>query len=372
MNAVLEKKQPPVLFRQSHVNTGQLTRTSILHIGNFLSAQGVSRQFVEELADRMQSHGWTVYRTSFVFFRLGRLLNMVFTILFERKKFRVAHVAVFSGRAFLWALASVSILRLLGKPFVLSLHGGNLPDFLRRWPGPVRWLVSSATAVTCPSRYLLERFKGIRPDIRLIPNPVELSGCEYRLRKQPEPSIVWLRAFHRVYNPSLVPKVLKVLLPEFPGLRVSMIGSDRGDGSLQETKSVAGELGVIGHIRFVDKVPKSDVPKWLNTGDILLNTPNIDNTPTSVIEAMACGLCVVSTNVGGLPYLLANEDDALLVPPDDPQQMACAIRRVLREPGLAARLSRNGRTKVEQFDWPIIFPQWEFLFKLCAQAESAS
>ncbi|MBA3257451.1 MAG: glycosyltransferase family 4 protein, partial [Pyrinomonadaceae bacterium] len=94
---------------------------------------------------------------------------------------------------------------------------------------------------------------------------------------------------------------------------------------------------------------------------------NVDNAPVSVLESMACGLCVVSTNVGGIPYLLKHEEDALLVPPDDAQAMAAAVRRIYSEPGLAERLSRKGRAKVEQFDWSAILPQWEALLSAVAE-----
>lgn len=141
-----------------------------------------------------------------------------------------------------------------------------------------------------------------------------------------------------------------------------MVGPDKGDGSLQKMILLAEQLKVVQLIKVVPGVPKDQVPFYLNIGDIFINTTNIDNTPVSVIEAMACGLCVVSTNVGGLPYLLQNEVDALLVPPDDPEAMASAIQRILNEPDLAARLSINARIKAEQFDWSIILPQWENIF----------
>jgi glycosyltransferase involved in cell wall biosynthesis len=115
-------------------------------------------------------------------------------------------------------------------------------------------------------------------------------------------------------------------------------------------------------------VPKTQVPTVLNSGDIFLNTANVDNTPVSVIEAMACGLCVVSTNIGGLPHLLADEQDSLLVQPDDQAVMATAVSRILRETGLAQRLSRNARAKAEQFDWSNILPQWETLLMETAAA----
>ena len=78
---------------------------------------------------------------------------------------------------------------------------------------------------------------------------------------------------------------------------------------------------------------------------------------------MASGLCIVSTNVGGIPYLIEDEMEGLLVPPNDPAAMAAAVRRILTEPGLAARLSSNARKKSEQFDWSIILPKWEELLR---------
>ena len=74
---------------------------------------------------------------------------------------------------------------------------------------------------------------------------------------------------------------------------------------------------------------------------------------------MACGLCVVSTNVGGLPDLLEDQGNALLVPPGDSRAMASAVRRVLLDPALAARLSRAARRKVQGFDWSVVMPKWE-------------
>jgi glycosyltransferase involved in cell wall biosynthesis len=108
----------------------------------------------------------------------------------------------------------------------------------------------------------------------------------------------------------------------------------------------------------------------LNGADIFLNTTNVDNTPVSIMEAMASGLCIVSTNVGGISYLLEHERDALLVPPDDPEAMAGAVRRLLTEPELAARLSNNARRKAEEFDWATVLPKWKELLtaasKRCA------
>jgi glycosyltransferase involved in cell wall biosynthesis len=116
-------------------------------------------------------------------------------------------------------------------------------------------------------------------------------------------------------------------------------------------------------VEFQGTVGKKDVPRWISRGDIFLNTTNVDNTPVSVVEAMACGTCIVSTDVGGVPYLLEHEHDALLVPPRDPDAMAAAVGRVLTEPDLPGRLSANARLKAVTFDWSAVLGEWERLLR---------
>jgi len=161
----------------------------------------------------------------------------------------------------------------------------------------------------------------------------------------------------------MAPRAMAELVREFPDIQLTMYGPDKGDGSLDQVKSEMRRLGLEGRISLPGFVPKTQVPEVLNSGDVFLNTTNVDNTPVSVIEAMACGLCVVSTNAGGLPCLLDDEQDSLLVQPDDAKAMAAAVRRILREPGLAERLSRNARAKAEQFDWAAVLPHWERLLE---------
>jgi glycosyltransferase involved in cell wall biosynthesis len=196
---------------------------------------------------------------------------------------------------------------------------------------------------------------------------LNLQNYEFKLRGSPQPYLVWMRAFHDIYNPSLAPQVLSRLSLEFPKGRLIMIGPSKHDGSFSQTQKTASDLGIASMVSFPGKIPKEEVPVWLQKGDIFLNTTNVDNTPVSVIEAMALGLCIVSTNVGGIPYLLEHETDALLVHPNDPDAMAAAVRRILSEPELARRLSENARKKAEQFDWSVILPKWEELLNTVAE-----
>jgi len=336
-------------------------RRSVLLVGTFLSSTVGTRSVCEDLAVHLTRSGWSVFDTSDKPNRVARLADMMGTVWQRRRDYAVAHVDVYSGKAFAWAEMICWTLRRLGKPYVLTLHGGNLSAFAARWPRRVKALLNSAEAVTAPSTYLLNQMMRYREDLCLYPNPLNLISYTFRQRNNMAPKLIWLRAFHQIYNPILAPQALAEILKSFPSAHLTMIGPDKGDGSLEQTRKKAWELGVASHITFVGSIPKSAVGAWLNKADIFLNTTNVDNTPVSVLEAMASGLCVISTRVGGISSLLNDENDALLVPPSDPEAMSFAIKRVLIDQRLATKLSVNGRRKVERFDWSIVLPKWEQL-----------
>ena len=96
-----------------------------------------------------------------------------------------------------------------------------------------------------------------------------------------------------------------------------------------------------------------------DAADVFLNTNRGDNTPGGVIEACAAGLPVVATAVGGIPYMLRDGEDALLVPDDDDEAMAAAVLRLFDTPALVRRLSESGRRLAEGCAWPVVRAEWE-------------
>lgn len=330
----------------------------LLMVGNFFGVAVGCRQYCFHLASRLTAQGHQVLKVSPFRNRPLRLLDMASAPWRLRAKYDVAQVDVFSGPSFLWAEAAAAALRAAGKPFVLTLHGGALPQFARRHPWRVRRLLRSAAAVTAPSAYLAGALKTYRPDIRVIPNALDLSRYPFRHRKAAKPRLIWLRAFHRIYAPETAIQTLTLLVKEFPEVQLTMVGPDK-DGSLARCRALAEELGVANHVAFVPGIPPKKVPEALSSADVFLNTTTVDNTPVSVIEAMACGLCIVSTDVGGVPHLVRDGEEALLVPAGDAAATAGALRRLMEEPALAERLSGNARKKAEGFDWSAVFPAWE-------------
>ena len=335
---------------------------SVLIVGNFLSKVVGNRGQCEELATRLRERGTSIVTTSARKNRAVRMLDMVSTCWAERRRYDVAQVDVFSGPSFLWAEAVCSTLQGCGKPYVLALRGGDLPAFARRATGRVRRLLESADLVTAPSRYLQSDLSGICRHIEIVPNGLDITAYEYRPRPVVTPKLVWLRAFHRIYNPSLAVQVAAELRASYPETELVMAGPDKGDGSLERTKALVAALGLTSAVSFIGRVPKPEISTVINRGDIFLNTADIDNTPVTVLEAMACGACVVSTDVGGMPYLLDHGRNALVVPPNDPVAMGRAVRRILEDGTLSAALSQGARHAVEQMDWNCILPKWERVF----------
>jgi len=313
------------------------------------------------MGERLQESGYSVIFSSRHLGKPLRLLDMLWTAVARKQHYDVTHLDVFSGPAFIWAETVAWTLRRLGKPYILTLRGGNLPGFAVRWPGRVHSLLRTAAAVTAPSPYLQRAFLPVRGDTQLLPNPIELSRYPFRRRETCSPRLVWLRAFHEIYDPRMAIEVLSDLRKQGMEATLCMVGPDKGDGSLQRTQAKAQELHVEKWVEFSGQIAKENVPVWLNRGDIFLNTTTVDNTPVSVIEAMACGLPVVTTNVGGIPELLCDGEEGLLVPSGDAIAMTRAITSLLQNPELAKRLSLAARKKVEAFDWSVILPQWEKL-----------
>jgi glycosyltransferase involved in cell wall biosynthesis len=341
--------------------TPPVTRAArrVLLVGDFAASRNGNFSVAEDLARRLAQRGFAVTTTSDRASRPWRVVDMWASTWRTRRSVDVAVIDVYSGRAFLWAEAVARLLQRVGVPFALVLRGGGLPIFARRQPERVRRLFGAAAAVVALSGYLAEQMSAYGGRVHVLPNPIDLAAYPYRQRALASPTLVWLRTFQDTYNPVMAVRVLARLREGFPDARLIMVGRDRG--LLEPTRRAAAELGVRDHIEFVGPVAKAAVPKQLARGDLYLNTPRIDNVPISLLEAMACGLCVVSTDVGGIPYLVQRDREALLVADGDADAMAAGAARCLREPELAARLSDAGRRLAERHDWGEMLPRWETL-----------
>jgi glycosyltransferase involved in cell wall biosynthesis len=139
-----------------------------------------------------------------------------------------------------------------------------------------------------------------------------------------------------------------------------MVGPTK-DESYQETVLLAKALDL--EVNFTGLLTKEEWLALSNEYSIFINTTHFDNTPVSVIEAMALGLPIVSTNVGGIPFLIQENTNGLLVSDGNSMEMVSQIKRLINNPDLVIQLSKNARETVEKFDWKIVKKQWFELLK---------
>jgi glycosyltransferase involved in cell wall biosynthesis len=114
---------------------------------------------------------------------------------------------------------------------------------------------------------------------------------------------------------------------------------------------------------FSGKLSQQEWISLSKSHNIFINTSNFDNMPVSVIEAMALGLPIISTNIGGIPYLLKDQEEAILVQVADSEAMYQAVVNLFSNPDFRKILIENARNKAEKFDWEVVKHQWFQILK---------
>lgn len=314
----------------------------------------------EILADFFARAGYSVSLTSKHISRVRRVLDTAMSILTWKNQVDILLIMVFSGAGFGIADIASAIGRWLHKPIVMWLHGGALPQFSQRFPHWVQRVLCRGTAIVSPSSYLAYHFGTLGHSVRVIPNVLNLCDYPYRHREACLPRLIWMRTFEESYNPELAVEVVFRLKSRWPGIVLTMGGQDRG--WLSEVKQRIRKLNLEPNIRLVGFMNKTIKQMEFSSHDIYLSTTRVDNTPVSVIEAAAFGLPIVATSVGGIPYMLQDEETALLVEDNNADEMAVAVSRLIDDSTLSSRLSEKGREMADTYDWKSVRLSWESLF----------
>lgn len=322
-----------------------------------------------QLGQQLEAEGYTLYYSSAQRWQLLRLLQMLWDTWRLRHKVQVVLIDTYSTRNFYYALLVSQLCRLLKLPYIPILHGGALPRRLERSVGWSQRIFKHALRLVSPSRYLAQVFRGYGYEkVTYIPNTITIADYPISSPSLKDGSceryntihLLWVRSFSTIYHPQMAVQVLHDLQQQGYIASLTMVGPD-ADGSLKAVQQLASTLGV--QVTFTGKLPKARWHALAQQHNVFINTAHFDNMPVSVIEAMALGLPVVSTEVGGMPYLLEHGVDGLLVPDGDVQAMVAAIVRLHREPDLAQRLSAAARLKAEGFDWGVVREKWIHLIE---------
>ena len=333
----------------------------LLYLGNKLSIHGFNKTTIETLGIQLEQEGYVVYYASNKKAFLFRLLDMMLAVFIYRKQVSYVLIDTYSTRAFWYSFVCSQLARVFNIKYIPILHGGNLPNRLQKKPKLCQMVFANAYQNIAPSGYLKQAFEnaGFKNVIH-IPNSIEIDKYELKTRVELAPKLLWVRAFASIYNPEMAVKGVQQLQEKYPSATLTMVGPDK-DGSLQTTKAFAESIGVA--VNFTGQLAKEDWWQLASEHDIFINTTHFDNTPISVMEAMALGLPVVSTNVGGIPYLLTDKENALLVSDNDDAAMTEAILDLLNDKVKANQLAKNARTFIEQMDWQVVKNEWKQILR---------
>lgn len=237
------------------------------------------------------------------------------------------------------------------RPHVVTCHGFFRPRIGRRvFPCWGNATIAISDAVT---RHLITEFK-VEPDrVENILTGIELDNFretpyDRRLKRrrefgiESEMLIGMIARLSEVKGQDIAVKAMTAVIKECPAVKLAFFGEGKTENDL---RALVERSGLKGHVLFFPTVGRA--PEMLAMVDIVIAPSRSEGLGISVMEAQACGLPVVATRVGGLVSLIENEITGLLVPPENPEEFAKALIRVIKDRSFTSMIGKGARLKAE-------------------------
>jgi glycosyltransferase involved in cell wall biosynthesis len=284
----------------------------------------------------------------------------------------VVHLMANSGWAWhLFAAPVVWIARMRGTAVIVNYRGGEAERFLANAPRWVPATLRAADACIVPSGFLEDVMMRFGVPTAIIPNVVDLGRFrppEVRAARHDKHVIV-ARNLEGIYAIDDALRAFERLVRRLSGVRLTVAG----EGPERERLlALAQELGIAQKVTFAGRLSRDEMAQLYRSADVMLNPSTVDNMPNSLLEAYASGVPVVSTNVGGIPFIARNGETALLVPARDVEAMAACLHSVLTTLPNAENLVRNGLQEARRYVWEQVGPEWVRLYTRCSSARERS
>jgi len=277
------------------------------------------------------------------------------SLLLKIPKHDIIHVFSASYFSFLLAPApAIFIARLFGKKVILNYHSGEAEDHLRCWPRTAVPIMRLADELIVPSPYLVEVFRKFGLQARPVANMIDVERFRFRERKPLLPIFLSNRNLYPLYNVACIVRAFAIIQQKFPEARLTIAGDGRQRAALE---ALVRELK-LRNVEFYGLVAPDKMSELYDEAHIFLNSSNIDNMPGSILDSFASGLPVVSTNAGGIPYIITHERTGLLVPKNDHDAMAAWAIHLLESPALTESIARNAYEECPAYTWQAVRETW--------------
>lgn len=283
---------------------------------------------------------------------------------------QLMHLMANSGWSWhLFAAPAIVIARLRGIPVLVNYRGGEAAGFLARSSRRVALTLRRAQALIVPSGFLKAVFAEHGFGAEIVPNIVDLQRFSPAMQPPSALRLLVARNLEALYDNETALRAFALLCQGQPQARLTIAGTGP---ELARLQSLAQELGVGDAVEFPGRLDRDAMAKLYRECSVSLNPSLADNMPNSVLESLASGVPVVSTNVGGVPYLVEHERTALLVPPGDPAAMAAAVSRLLEDSALWRRLRDEGLAEVQRYTWARVGQLLAQHYRRCVSAQSGA
>lgn len=267
----------------------------------------------------------------------------------------VFHVMANSGWSWhLFAAPAVWVARCHGVAVVVNYRGGEAEAFLQRSSRLVRFTMRRVRALIVPSGFLQGVFSRFGMTAEIVPNIIDLSRFHpLPLANMGPPHLVVARNLERLYDNATAIRAFKIIRSSYVDARLSIAGSGPEETRLRQ---LVVDEGLADCVQFTGRLNRDEMAELYRSADIVLNPSLADNMPNSVLEAWASGALVVSTNVGGIPFLATDGVTATLVAPEDPVSMAQACMRLLADAAFSQQRVQAGLQEAQRYTWPCVRP----------------
>lgn len=245
-------------------------------------------------------------------------------------------------------------LSLVRVPRVVSCRGSDVRVLPLGQPGleaELRWLLPQVDAVHCVSRAVADDAMALgAPADRIFVNHPGVDPALYapprgQSRRVGPVRLLSVGRSHWVKGHTYAVRAVRLLLDRGCDVRLTIVGGASGDDSAALQATIR-HLDLEGTVVLTSSETSAPVRRRLAEADLFLSSSLSEGMSNAAIEAMAAGLPVVVTAVGGMPELIRTGAEGLVVPPRDPPALADAVERLVREPELRHRLGAGGRERV--------------------------
>lgn len=291
--------------------------------------------------------------------------SIVFWLSLLRKIPKAEVIHVFSSGTTSYLISTLPPLvaaKLFGKQVILNYHTGEAETHLKNWRLTAKPTMKMFDKIVVPSQFLIDVFARFDLKAEAVFNFVESEKFEFRSRNPLELVFLSNRNFEAHYQVDDVLRAFRLIQNKFSAAKLIVAGYGSEESSL---KNLAAELN-LKNTEFVGRIEPAEMPKIYDKADIYLNASIVDNMPLSIIEAFSCGLPVVSTDAGGIPYLCENGETALLVAVKDYEALAREAIRLIEDNDLAQKIIHTARQNCVKYSWANVRGEWLDIYRQSA------